>query len=546
MGLSSQSVLSVIVCRQITRRTATYALSVQHPLLGRAWRTGIHVNSPSNVTASFQRARGVHLVSNVVEEQKYRRVRLGVGLDLENAFQTLLFFMKNPAIAGQLRQLEVYGSIDVLSDGDFDFNIPPKEPRQLGLDDLDRLKMTIKKAGFTEGNEAQILQHILLQNPEGRDIRGSHRLANTAFKQAIAALLITISPNLESLSVCPVGEYCRHIKGYALLSLFRRANTARSALPYLQNLKEIIFLPDNCSTGNDGFHYNICENDHDRLNLVRRLPALESVSFMIASWNNEAGNPPPPKSANYSDISFTHSNIVEADLCYIIDSSKALRKFTYTIGGRAYPEGGKALVDLSTLIRSLWRHRHTLEELDLDVEDNLSWGEIYGVDGVKPHEQIYDDEYLQYEELWEGEMAELDTSLETVPSDISLMDFPKLKYLSLGVHTLCFLARGIGPNRHGAESISLLDRLPGSLQSLRLYGKGEEGDPLLDRGKHQPDLDVDALLETLVAEKDEKRPGLKTIEGLDPIIPRAKEVPDHAYADGDHPLLWKEPEDWLG
>jgi hypothetical protein len=39
-------------------------------------------------------------------------------------------------------------------------------------------------------------------------------------------------------------------------------------------------------------------------------------------------------------------------------------------------------------------------------------------------------------------------------------------------------------------------------------------------------LDVDALLEILVAEKDEKLPGLKMIEGFDPVIQRAKEVPD--------------------
>lgn len=365
-----------------------------------------------------------------------------------------------------------------------------------------------------------------------------------AFKQPVAALLLTISPNLESLSVFPIGAHRRDIIEHSLLSLLRRANSARGALPYLQNLKEIIFLPDNCSVCNDGFHYNLREDYHDRLNLVRRLPALKSVSFMIASWNNEAGNPPPPKSANYSDISFTHSNVDERNLCYMIDSSKALRKLTYNIGGRAHPEGGKVTGDLSTLVRSLWRYRHTLEELDLDFEDHISWGEIYGVEGVKCHEQIYEDEYLQYEELWEGEMAELDMSLETVPSDISLMDFPKMKYLSLSVHSLCFLARGIGPNRLGAESVSLVDLLPGSLQSLRLYGKGEEGDPLLDFGKHHPDLDVDALLEMLVAEKDEKLPSLKTIEGFDPVIPRAKEVPNDAYEDEGHPLLWEEPKEW--
>jgi hypothetical protein len=198
---------------------------------------------------------------------------------------------------------------------------------------------------------------------------------------------------------------------------------------------------------------------------------------MVAGWNNEDGNPPPPNSANYSDISVTHSNIGDADLCYMIDSCKALRKFTYTIGGRAGFEG-PTVISLSPLVRSLWRHRHTLEELDLDIEDNMSAGELYRMYGVERQEEIHDED-LEYEELWEGEMAELDTSLETVPSDISLIDFPKLKRLSLDVHSLCFLARGIGPNRLGAEPVSLVDLLPGSLQSLRLYGKGRVG--LLNR-----------------------------------------------------------------
>lgn len=170
MSLSIHSLLSVICCRQITHRNATYTLSGQHSLLGRAWRTGSHVQTRLGVRAIFQRARGVHLASHTLKEQKYRQVRLGVGQDLENAFQTLLVFMKNPAIASQLRHLEVHGSSNVGIDHGFDFTIPPKEPRQLALDDLDRLVTTIKKAGFIEGNEPQILLHILLHNPVGRSM----------------------------------------------------------------------------------------------------------------------------------------------------------------------------------------------------------------------------------------------------------------------------------------------------------------------------------------------------------------------------------------
>lgn len=110
----------------------------------------------------------------MLEEKCYRRVRLGVGLDLESAFQTLLVFMKNPAIAAQLRHLEVHGSWKVEFDRSLDFNIQPKEPRRLDLDDLDRLVSIIKKAGFTEGNEPQMLLHILLQTPSGRSMYVIH------------------------------------------------------------------------------------------------------------------------------------------------------------------------------------------------------------------------------------------------------------------------------------------------------------------------------------------------------------------------------------
>ncbi|KAJ6031519.1 hypothetical protein N7540_002251 [Penicillium herquei] len=387
--------------------------------------------------------------------------------------------MKNPELAGDLRHLEVHGSRNVSDGLDVDFNTPPDEPRQLEPDDLERLKAVIQRAGFI-GNEPHAVLHMLLLQPDARDLLNTCHLRHMAFKQALVALLIAVSPQLESLAVFPVGEPSSEIEDFALLTMLRRANRNPDSIPYLQNLNRIIFLPDSCSSGNDGFYYNIAEDYYHRLNLVRQLPALNSVSFTLASWNNEAGLPPPPKSANYSDISFTHSNLAEnkSEMCYIIDSSKKLRGFTYTIGGRAHPEGGKVSVTLTSIMRCLWRHRDHLEELDLDVEHNVSWGEIYGNEGSESTEGIERDEDTEYEEVWEGEMDELDMELETPPPNISLADFSKLRSLSLGIHTLCFLARGISPDhRLDAETFSLVDILPASLEKLRLYGKGEKGDP---------------------------------------------------------------------
>ena len=111
----------------------------------------------------------MHIVSNMEDIQRYRRLKLGIGNDLETGFQTLLFLLKNPEMAGYLRQLEVHGSRKVSDGRDVNFDSPPDEPRELELDDLERLKAAIKTTGFTEGNEPQLVLHMLL-TPHRRDL----------------------------------------------------------------------------------------------------------------------------------------------------------------------------------------------------------------------------------------------------------------------------------------------------------------------------------------------------------------------------------------
>ncbi|OJJ96513.1 hypothetical protein ASPACDRAFT_1859195 [Aspergillus aculeatus ATCC 16872] len=112
-------------------------------------------------------------------------------------------------------------------------------------------------------------------------------------------------------------------------------------LPYLRNLQKFTFLPDHDLPDNDGLDY-ILESYYHRINLVRRLPALKSVAFTLATWNNEAGVPSSPEFFNFRELSFTHSMMHEADLCCLIGAAKALSNFRYKIGGRRLPEGGQA------------------------------------------------------------------------------------------------------------------------------------------------------------------------------------------------------------
>lgn len=102
----------------------------------------------------------------------------------------------------------------------------------------------------------------------------------------------------------------------------------------LPNLRNISFHPD--ATLNESTEY-MEDPYYHRLNMVRKLPAVEPVAFKLATWSNEAGTPPPPRSANYSKISFTHSAMMTWDLCRIIEPAKTLNSFTSTVGGRCCP-----------------------------------------------------------------------------------------------------------------------------------------------------------------------------------------------------------------
>ncbi|CDM33309.1 unnamed protein product [Penicillium roqueforti FM164] len=148
--------------------------------------------------------------------------------------------------------------------------------------------------------------------------------------------------------------------------------------------------------------------------MVRKLPAIESVAFKLVTWSNEAGIP-PPRSANYSKISFTHSIMESWDLCRIIESAKALKSFTSTIGGRLYPEGGNPSLYVTPIFKSLWTHRQTLDELNLDMESETSRQESYDEEYQSCQEdRMTEDDRKGYEEQWADELQEL-VALEIAP-----------------------------------------------------------------------------------------------------------------------------------
>lgn len=160
MFFSKPTFLLILLHQNIRRCIGPQSPTLRNFVSKRSWTKRINVSSKRQYT---------HIVRNTEDREKYRRLRLGVGDDLETGFQTLLFLIKNSEIAEHVRHLEVHGRRSMSQGLDFDFNNPPDDPRELELDDLERLKAAIKTAGFTEGNEPQLVLHMLLQS-YGRDL----------------------------------------------------------------------------------------------------------------------------------------------------------------------------------------------------------------------------------------------------------------------------------------------------------------------------------------------------------------------------------------
>ncbi|KAJ6139063.1 hypothetical protein N7471_005549 [Penicillium samsonianum] len=262
--------------------------------------------------------------------------------------------------------------------------------------------------------------------------------------------------------------------------------------------------------------------------MVRKLPAIESVAFKLATWSNEAGTPPPPRSANYSNISFTHSAMMTWDLCRIIESAKTLNSFTSTVGGRCCPKGGIPMLCVTPILKSLWMHRQTLEELNLDMEAHTPRQALYDEEYQPTEEEgLTEDEKKIYEEQWADELREI------APQEIAP---------HIGAQTLCYPARGAGDgkSRIDSKSFKLVDHLPSTLESLQMYGRGEAVDA--SYLEYESDLDVDAQLEQLAREKDTKLPGLKMFEGIHPRIPNGFTVKVW-QEENDPDLFWKDPDD---
>ena len=192
------------------------------------------------------------------------------------------------------------------------------------------------------------------------------------------------------------------------------------------------------------------------------------------------------------------------------------------------------------VLRALLLHGDSLLDLDLDIEAETPLAEtfdssvgqtFFASHGPSPRSYpIYQQECAE-----EHQELELEDNLVGCRSSpCSLRGFTSLKNLSLGIHLLYYLSRGIGPDQLEDASFAIVDHLPPSLESLCIYGYEKDMKP---RVNGLPEDVFDRQLENLLADKDKK---LTYIEVINELIENATTVKQPQNNEDD---LWERETD---
>jgi hypothetical protein len=347
--------------------------------------------------------------------------------------------------------------------------------------------------------------------------------------QALAALLMSVSPNLESLKLRPIGRYIR--QGYPPLPLeqFLLHCTSIFNSVFLQRLQRIDLLHTDDALDNDPLYFNRYDLLY-HMSLFHQLPSIEHVRVGGMEIDENGREDFPPLTSNLHHIELVHSVLPTMFLCSIITSSKRLRHFTHSVGGRATLDTGNWNMGFPAIFRALLLHRESLESLDLDTDSDYS----------------HDLEYEEFEEyladsgtgMDDDETEEDRQAFMNQQSVVKLIflqmgclrSFTALRRLSIGVQCLFQMAHGISADSHFATALA--DVLPPNLEYLCIRG--------YEPGSHAvQDIHLQDMFQKFVA--GQLGP-LKEIYGLNEYIPNSATV--HLDDVENHPeLVWIDDRD---
>ncbi|KAE8417094.1 hypothetical protein BDV36DRAFT_296410 [Aspergillus pseudocaelatus] len=489
------------------------------------------VHSHRDVAALSIQCRSLHTLCDMSMRKKYRRVRIDSNdKSLNKAFAMLMEILKRPSLGRYVRHIECSKGPPCFDD----YTERTNSLRDLNDKEMQLLRAAICRAGFT-GSETGRILNMVMQTEAGEE-RPWPRYFPTMSRgvyiaQAMTALLISVSPDLELLAMPPpfynyTGFYWpeqshdyESVK-FPLERLLRQVNSNPNNMPFLQNLRNVYVINNDL----DEERFYLSMDFMGAMHLIHCLPSIEMVSTDILQEDENGAPRLEPGSSNISRFAIHHSSLDIFYLANVICSSKVLREFQYSIGGRDVLGGSYSKFNPKTFFFTILPHRETLEILDVDVECNI--GE-FNNEAVE-YEEL-DDIFEQWggrrdaEHVWTGTPAE-----SLWGQSGSLREFRALRRLSLGIHTLMYYAQGV--NLAKRESFRLADCLPPNLEYLLIRGYQKGQDEMRD-----------AQIDLLVAWKDSGLSSLTEIQGITECIPHAEDVgnPD----DEDAPL-WERDEEW--
>lgn len=366
------------------------------------------------------------------------------------------------------------------------------------------------------------------------------------YMQALAAILIPVSPNLENLAMpqpffshtvvhapggSPGTEYLPY--DYPLDRLLQRANADPSNVFYLQNLRRVYFIVDETCFFERGKNYLPIDFFHCT-KLVNNLPSIESVGTDALCEEDYSGSRLEPGSSNISRLHLNHCALRMPYLAYLTLSCKELREFQYRIGGRRVAATVTVPFNPKGFIKAICPHKATLEILDIDAEHNMYYFDNYDIDDN--YRWKIDDRApnFEYDDYYHS-----DPELQSFAKSLweyggSLKEVRSLRRLSVGIEFLLYFAQGVPKERLSDryweneatrdeyEDSMLPNELPESLEYLCVRGY-EQGENAMH----------DAQIDALMAHCESGSTQIKEIVGIDECIPHSEDLfiqkPEEAY-----------------
>ncbi|KAL2811886.1 hypothetical protein BJX63DRAFT_398001 [Aspergillus granulosus] len=474
-----------------------------------------------DVAALSIQNKSLHRLCDMEMRRMYHSVKIkGTRGSVDTAFDLLMDILRRPALGHYIRHIEVRAQ-----EPRHVQYTEQKPQRELDENDVHLLRAAIRTAGFAD-QENRVLNMLLRRISHNSTRWGSTTPDLVFIPQALSALIVSVSPFLESMSMTPMGQYYDASPGiapwpkghYPLDELLRSVNSNPGKhFPYLQNLRDVYIINNPDDTYQDDRFYTPMDF-FTPISTICNLPSIESVGTDVLE-EDEGGLPGlEPQSSDISRIAVHHSSISSSYFVSLICSCKRLRDLGYSVGGRSTIDTGYPHFNPKPVIRALLYHTNTLEILDLDVDSYIHHFDPQ-FDEADAIQDFDSNEHMDYEETGRNVLPTIRQQKG------SLRDFSALKHLSVGVGFLFYFAKGIDVDTESdsEREFRLIDHIPPNLEYLciRGYKKGESP------GR-------DPVIEELVEAIRSGRLELE-VAGVEEPIPNAENVDD---PDGEPHLLW--------